>query len=98
MIIRIVKMVFQPERVKDFEALFAARKEKIRAVPGCTRLELLRGSSRQNLFFTYSYWENEADLEQYRHSDFFKDTWSETKALFAEKAEAWSLEQKYILP
>jgi heme-degrading monooxygenase HmoA len=98
MIIRIVKMVLLPERVKDFEALFAARKEKIRTVPGCRHLELLRGSGRENLFFTYSYWENETDLDQYRASGFFKDTWSQTKLLFAEKAEAWSLEQKYILP
>jgi len=97
MIIRIVKMVFRPESVKDFEALFRERKERIRAMPGCTHLELLQETAQKTTFFTYSFWEKEADLEYYRHSDFFKDTWSQTKALFAEKAQAWSLEQKHVL-
>ena len=37
-------------------------------------------------------WENEEALNAYRHSDFFAHTWKRTKALFAERAEAWSVD------
>ena len=97
MIVRVVKMVFQPAAIDAFEALFRERKEQIRNMPGCTHLELLRETQQGSTFFTYSFWEQEADLEYYRHSDLFKDTWKKTKALFAEKAQAWSLEQKHAL-
>jgi heme-degrading monooxygenase HmoA len=43
--------------------------------------------------FTYSQWESEAHLNNYRASDLFAVTWRDTKAKFAHKAEAWSVEQ-----
>ncbi len=95
--IRIVKMCFKAEHIEDFKALFEARKEKIRAQEGCTHLELLQDINNAQIFFTYSFWEDPKYLEQYRTSDFFADTWAKTKALFAEKASAWSVEQKVIV-
>lgn len=82
-------MTFQPGKTEDFIAIFEASKLKIRGMPGCHHLELWR---RDNIFFTYSIWENEEALNNYRHSELFKDTWSRTKALFADKPEAWSLD------
>ena len=97
MIIRIVKMNFRPELVSQFEAVFEERKAQIAGFEGCTKLQLLRGiGEMDNVFFTYSYWESEQALDNYRHSDFFKDTWSKTKALFASKAEAWSVEEQFL--
>lgn len=97
MIVRIVKMTFRPEEVPAFLELFDARKQQIRHFEGCTYLELWRETGKDNVFFTYSHWEGEAALDHYRFSAFFKDTWSRTKALFAEKAQAWSVEQERIL-
>src|SRR4051812_34388261 len=94
MIIRIVKMKFSSDKINDFTALFEARKQTIRSFPGCNHLELWQDSNDENTFFTYSIWNSEADLNHYRFSEFFKDTWGKTKALFAEKAEAWSVIQK----
>ena len=91
MIIRIVKMTFINDRIGDFTALFEARKLTIRNFKGCTHLELWQDSKHENTFFTCSHWESEADLDHYRFSDFFKDTWSQTKLLFSAKPEAWSL-------
>lgn len=96
--IRIVKMCFRPECVDDFKQLFEERKAMIRAQEGCTHLELLRDINNPSVFFTYSFWEGPQYLEQYRHSAFFADTWARTKALFAEKAAAWSVAQEVVLP
>ena len=93
MIIRIVKMTFDPARVQEFEAVFDASKELIRGFEGCEHLELLRQEDAANVYFTYSYWRGAEDLERYRHSDVFKRTWAKTKPLFVAKPEAWSLKR-----
>src|ERR1043165_9075992 len=91
MIVRIVQMTFQPDKVNEFTALFEARKSTIRGFDGCTHLELWQDPKQSNIFFTYSTWLSEAHLDHYRFSDFFKDTWTRTKALFAAKPQAWSV-------
>ncbi len=89
-------MTFRPEEVPAFLELFETRKATIRAFKGCTHLELWQDSSQPNILFTYSNWETEEHLNHYRFSEFFKDTWGKTKALFAEKPNAWSVVQKSI--
>lgn len=91
MIVRIVKMTFLSDKTQDFLTLFHASKEYIRAMPGCTHLELLNDIHSPDIFFTYSYWQSEEDLNNYRDSELFKKVWGATKLLHAKKAEAWSL-------
>lgn len=91
MIVRIVKMTFALDKVPLFLNLFSEVHDKIKTFKGCRHLELLKDIKADNVFFTYSIWEDERSLDHYRFSDFFKDTWSKTKPLFKEKAEAWSL-------
>lgn len=97
MIIRIVRMEFRPEAVADFEALFAERKNQIRAVDGCLHLELWRDSGSPNVYLTYSHWKSETALDHYRFSEFFKDTWGRTKALFAAPPLAWSVTRETVV-
>jgi quinol monooxygenase YgiN len=89
-------MTFQPDKVKEFTDLFEERKATIRSFPGCTHLELWQDASHENVFFTYSNWNSIADLDHYRFSEFFKDTWGKTKALFAEKPQAWSVARRSV--
>lgn len=91
MIIRLVKMTFRPEEVRRFQALFEGWRHRIVASPGCRRLELLHDGANPGVFFTLSEWDSAADLEAYRHSETFAEVWPVVKAMFAEKAEAWSL-------
>ena len=86
-------MTFREEDVQTFiSAVFDQSKARIRAFEGCRHMELLRHKSRPNVLFTLSYWDDETALEAYRASALFADTWAKTKALFAEKAEAWTVE------
>ncbi len=93
MFIRIVKMSFKNENVDDFLVIFNKNKEKIRNTNGCNLLELYRDKTNRNIFFTYSYWEAEQDLENYRNSNFFKGVWKKTKVLFNDRPEAWSVDK-----
>ena len=89
--IRIVKMHFATEHIKAFETLFEQRKNNIRNCEGCTALTLLQDIHTPNIFFTYSHWQTEFYLNQYRDSELFADTWQTVKQWFAAKPEAWSV-------
>ena len=97
MIIRIVKMTFREEEIHAFQTLFEERKSLIRNFPGCTHLELWQDKCHPQIFFTYSWWQSEEDLNRYRDSHFFDDTWRLTKQKFAAKPEAWSVVQIHKL-
>lgn len=97
MIKRIVRMSFEPNKANEFESLFEEVREKIRARKGCRRLELLRDIHKNHVFFTYSFWDSEDDLNEYRHSELFKQTWVRTKAMFNDKPLAWSVESLDVL-
>lgn len=91
MIKRIVKLTFEPDKTAEFLDIFNASKVQIRSFPGCQHLELWRDRTDPSVFFTYSFWESEAALDQYRHSTLFRSTWKKTKALFADRPVAWSV-------
>ena len=91
MIKRIVKMEFKSESVEHFKLLFDQNKEKIRNFEGCNHLELWQDVNNNSVFMTYSYWDSEQDLNNYRHSKLFESVWSRTKVMFSEKPVAWSV-------
>lgn len=90
-------MTFEENKIDRFVQNFNSNKDKIRNVKGCRLLELYRDKNNPTIFFTYSYWEQEEDLENYRNSDLFKTVWASTKTLFSDKPEAWSVTREYSL-
>lgn len=89
-LIRVVRMTSRSEEVPAFLDNFEAHKVLIRNFPGCSHLELWQDENQKNIFITYSHWESEAALNQYRDSQLFKSVWGFTKTLFSEKPQAWS--------
>ena len=63
MFVRIVKMSLHSKFIADFQTMFDEKKSKIRATAGCQLLELYQDKNNPEIFFTYSYWNNESDLE-----------------------------------
>lgn len=86
-------MKFREDRIEDFLRNFDSVKDRIRAFEGCKLLELYRDHDDPTRFFTYSYWDSEKELNAYRSSPMFEEVWKETKAMFAERARAWSVEK-----
>ena len=98
MFVRIVKMRFHEEHISAFLANFELMKTNIRNAEGNRFLELYQDKNDPRIFFTYSYWETEADLENYRQSELFYDVWTFTKKLFNAAPEAWSVDKLVSLP
>lgn len=96
--IRVVKLCFADQHIDDFKNFFHERKERIRAVSGCQYLELWQDIHDEGVFFTYSIWDTPEDLDHYRNSDLFNDTWSTVKKWFKHKPMAFSANQLMKLP
>ena len=84
-------MSFHEENIPKFMENFNLIKEKIRNSPGNRYNELYQDKNNPEIFFTYSFWETEEDLENYRKSALFDEVWTFTKKLFNDKPEAWSV-------
>ena len=70
MLVRIVKMSFSPSKIDEFLNNFEANKKAIRNFKGCELLELYNELNNPEVYFTYSYWQSEMHLEQYRFMDY----------------------------
>ncbi len=90
MIIRIVKLTIREEEVDTFKSYFTTVCDIIRHQPGCNVLQVWQDIENANIFFTYSLWDSEQDLNNYRDSAFFGQFWKTVKPWFATKAEVWS--------
>ena len=90
MLIRIVRMTFRPDALETFLELFDHSAPHIRGVAGCRHLQLWQDARFPNIVSTYSLWSGPEALEAYRHSDLFRETWAQTKPLFAAPPQAHS--------
>jgi len=93
MLVRIVKLSLQEDKIEEFLSNFNNQKLSIRNFPGCQFLELYNDKQSKNVFFTYSYWDNEDTLDNYRNSELFQGIWAVTKPMFNAKPEAWSVDK-----
>lgn len=93
MLVRIVKMGFYKQNVDVFLQNFEDNKTTIRAFNGCTFLALYQAKEDPTVFFTYSHWESDSQLQDYRQSKGFRTLWSQLKPLFSMRPEAWSVDK-----
>lgn len=89
--IRIVKLTFKPDNLQDFLDFIEPYCSKINSVKGCHGVQFLSDISNPHIFFTYSKWETELDLENYRQSELFQHVWTTVKQWFGDRPQAWSL-------
>jgi quinol monooxygenase YgiN len=89
---RIVKMTFRNEHCQDFETYFDAIKDQVGSQPGCHGVKLLKDQRGEGVYFTYSVWDHQDYLDNYRKTPLFGQVWPTVKNWFKEKPEAWSTE------
>ena len=91
MVTRLVKMTFQEEKLPDFLQIFESVRNQIAAFEGCLALRIYSDITDKSVIFTYSEWDTETALNNYRNSTLFTTTWTATKKLFKAPPEAWSM-------
>ncbi|MDB5225929.1 MAG: antibiotic biosynthesis monooxygenase [Bacteroidota bacterium] len=98
MIIRIVKLTMRESDIASFKGYFQTVCDIIRRQPGCNSLQAWQDIHNPDIFFTYSIWDREDDLEAYRNSAFFLQFWKTVKPWFRDKAEVWTFNKIVDLP
>ena len=83
-------MTFMKGTEEKFLKIFRDNKAAIGNFAGCSHLDLLRDVQNPNIFTTYSHWESEGALNEYRNSALFSIVWSQTKLLFDDQPQAHS--------
>ncbi len=96
-LLRVVRMTFEEKYIEDFITNFEENKQKIRHFEGCNHLELWQDAHNPCIFLTYSHWESEEKLNNYRKSQLFGEVWAKTKQWFSEKPIAFSSFQKILV-
>ena len=72
MLLRIVRMEFQEEKVLDFQKLLKNIKGKLSDFKGCQSIHLYRDQDQFNVFYTHSHWLSVDHLNKYKASFFLK--------------------------
>lgn len=92
MITRIVKLTFEADKIDDFLTFFETIKHQVNSFPGCYGMRLLRDVNHPAIVMTYSNWDSEESLNNYRDSVIFGTVWPTIKPWFGAKPEAWTTE------
>jgi|SRR5690554_411182 len=98
MIIRIVELNIQRDELVKAGSLLEEVSSKVRSMNGCSHLHILEDMHQAGHITTYSHWESEQHLNDYRKSVIFRNFWGAIKPLFASPARAWSSESLHLLP
>lgn len=91
MITRIVKLEFQEDKTEEFLAFFETIKHVVNEFPGCYGMKLYQDIDRPNIVMTYSHWDSQDSLNNYRDSNEFGQIWPKIKPWFADRPMAWSV-------
>ena len=91
MITRIVKLEFQEDKIAEFLAFFDTIKNVVNEFPGCYGMKLYQDIDNPCIIMTYSHWESQKNLNNYRDSEEFGTIWPKIKPWFNNKPEAWSV-------
>ena len=91
MITRIVKLEFEEDKTQGFLDFFETIKLKVNCFPGCHGMKLYQDIENPNIVMTYSHWDSQEALDNYRNSSTFGDVWPSIKPWFKSKPEAWSV-------
>jgi quinol monooxygenase YgiN len=98
MVTRIVKLTMHDYNTEKFKTYFATVSKMIRTQEGCQLLQAWQDIHHPEIFFTYSVWNGEEDLNKYRDSAFFLEFWKTVKPWFSAKAEVWTFNKIADLP
>ena len=92
MITRVVRLTLRPDiNSEAFEEIYRKRNPYTKGVKGCRSVKVMKDVNDDHVHYTLSAWDRNEDLEAYRQSDYFAETWPMVKALLDQKAQAFSM-------
>ena len=92
MIKRVVRLTLKDDAsINAFQEIYRSRNPFTKGVKGCREVKVLKDVDHDDVYYTFSIWDSNEDLEAYRQSNYFAETWPMVKAQLAKRAEAFSM-------
>lgn len=95
MILRVVKMNVDEEKRDAFELFMKNLREEKLKLAGCLHFDYFHEKNNKNIFYSYTIWESEKYLKQYKKTDLFIEVVSTLKKLCTEEPKAWTIENVF---
>lgn len=97
MITRVVRLTLRPDvKSEAFEEIYRNRNPFAKGVKGCRSVKVLKDVNDERVLYTLSAWDCNEDLEAYRQSEYFAQTWPMVKALLGQKTQAFSMTEMEV--
>lgn len=97
MIKRIVRLTVKDTAASEaFQEIYRSRNPFKNGVKGCRDVKVMKDVNDENVYYTVSIWDHNDDLEAYRESEYFAETWPMVKAQLSKRAEAFSMTESEI--
>ncbi len=98
MILRVVKMKVDTNKVELFERFMNNLREEKLNLDGCLHFDYFHEKGNLNIYYSYTIWESDKHFRVYKKSDLFKEVTSTLNALCQIEPMAWTIENVFNQP
>ena len=91
MITRIIKLRLK-DSTDEFIKYINSIHDEIFQFTGCHNMEVLNDKDDPKVFFIYTIWKNETELNKFRNSSFNRNFWNTLQDLCESRPEVWTVE------
>jgi hypothetical protein len=96
MILRVVKMVVDQNKIDIFNNFMSNLSTEKEGMDGCVHHDFFSNKQFRNVFYSYTIWESEKYLNKYRKSMLFKEVTTTLRSLCLSEPAAWTVENVFL--
>ena len=98
MIIRVVKIPIKDASINSFIKRIPIISNEVRRVSGCIHNDIFRDKMKENIFYSYTIWNSDEDIEKYLGSQYYKDIWGDLWDYFEGTPKSWKIDNIFDYP
>ncbi len=98
MILRVVKLKVDPRKMEAFQLFMENLHDEKLRLNGCLHFDFFNERQNPNIFYSYTIWEHEKFLKQYKKTDLFKEVVQTLRELCIDEPQAWTIQNVFNQP
>ncbi len=91
-------MTLKEAHVDSFKKRIPIISIEVRRVSGCMHNDIFRDKNKDNVFYSYTIWNSEEDIEKYLNSQYYKEIWNDLWDYFKIEPQAWKIDNIFDYP
>lgn len=91
-------MTVKEQYIDSFRKRVPVISNEVRRVSGCMHNDIFRDRNNDNIFYSYTIWSSEEDIERYLKSMYYKEIWGDIWDYFKKEPMAWKIDNMFDYP